>query len=118
MLYTFNKGGIFDIGTHTYRHINSRTSFEKVTYNEEHGLLEARAFVIIISSTYLSHISLLLMEGLNYPIYTWKFNFLPFLLQINDRYEFPLQLDLDRDNGKYLSPDADRNVRNLYTLHR
>ncbi|CAK7325156.1 unnamed protein product [Dovyalis caffra] len=38
-------------------------------------------------------------------------------LQINDRYEFPLQLDLDRDNGKYLSPDADRSVRNLYTLH-
>lgn len=39
-------------------------------------------------------------------------------MQINDRYEFPLQLDLDRDNGKYLSPDADRSVRNLYTLHR
>lgn len=38
--------------------------------------------------------------------------------QINDRYEFPLQLDLDRENGKYLSPDADRSVRNLYTLHR
>ncbi|XP_038987973.1 ubiquitin carboxyl-terminal hydrolase 12-like isoform X8 [Phoenix dactylifera] len=38
-------------------------------------------------------------------------------LQINDRYEFPLQLDLDRDNGKYLSPEADRSVRNLYTLH-
>ncbi|MBA0732514.1 hypothetical protein Gogos_016601, partial [Gossypium gossypioides] len=37
---------------------------------------------------------------------------------INDRYEFPLQLDLDRDGGKYLSPDADRRVRNLYTLHR
>ncbi|RXH93032.1 hypothetical protein DVH24_013608 [Malus domestica] len=37
--------------------------------------------------------------------------------QINDRYEFPLQLDLDRENGKYLSPDADRSVRNLYTLH-
>ncbi|GER31693.1 ubiquitin carboxyl-terminal hydrolase [Striga asiatica] len=36
---------------------------------------------------------------------------------INDRYEFPLQLDLDRDNGKYLSPEADRRVRNLYTLH-
>jgi hypothetical protein len=45
---------------------------------------------------------------------------LPFLcgMQINDRYEFPLQLDLDRDDGKYLSPDADRSVRNLYTLHR
>lgn len=39
-------------------------------------------------------------------------------VQINDRYEFPLQLDLDRENGKYLSPDADRSVRNLYTLHR
>jgi hypothetical protein len=38
--------------------------------------------------------------------------------QINDRYEFPLQLDLDREDGKYLSPDADRSVRNLYTLHR
>ncbi|KAJ6805979.1 ubiquitin carboxyl-terminal hydrolase 12-like [Iris pallida] len=25
---------------------------------------------------------------------------------INDRYEFPVQLDLDRENGKYLSPDA------------
>ncbi|KAL2326631.1 hypothetical protein Fmac_025689 [Flemingia macrophylla] len=37
-------------------------------------------------------------------------------LQINDRYEFPLQLDLDRDNGKYLSPEADRSIRNLYTL--
>jgi ubiquitin carboxyl-terminal hydrolase 7 len=39
-------------------------------------------------------------------------------LQINDRYEFPLQLDLDRENGKYLSPEADCSVRNLYTLHR
>lgn len=40
------------------------------------------------------------------------------LLQINDRYEFPLQLDLDREDGKYLSPEADRSVQNLYTLHR
>ncbi|MCI08228.1 ubiquitin carboxyl-terminal hydrolase 12-like, partial [Trifolium medium] len=39
------------------------------------------------------------------------------LVKINDRYEFPLQLDLDRDNGKYLSPEADRSIRNLYTLH-
>lgn len=38
--------------------------------------------------------------------------------QINDRYEFPLQLDLDRENRKYLSPEADKSVRNLYTLHR
>ncbi|KAG7010221.1 Ubiquitin carboxyl-terminal hydrolase 12, partial [Cucurbita argyrosperma subsp. argyrosperma] len=40
------------------------------------------------------------------------------MVKINDRYEFPLQLDLDRENGKYLSPEADRTVRNLYTLHR
>ncbi|KAM3282679.1 ubiquitin C-terminal hydrolase 12 [Capsicum chacoense] len=39
------------------------------------------------------------------------------MVKINDRYEFPLQLDLDRENGKYLSPDADRSIRNLYTLH-
>ncbi|TYG67535.1 hypothetical protein ES288_D05G083600v1 [Gossypium darwinii] len=40
------------------------------------------------------------------------------MVKINDRYEFPLQLDLDRDDGKHLSPEADRSVRNLYTLHR
>ncbi|KAK4409142.1 Ubiquitin carboxyl-terminal hydrolase 12, partial [Sesamum angolense] len=39
------------------------------------------------------------------------------MVKINDRYEFPLQLDLDRDNGRYLSPEADRRVRNLYILH-
>ncbi|KAK4440537.1 Ubiquitin carboxyl-terminal hydrolase 12 [Sesamum alatum] len=39
------------------------------------------------------------------------------MVKINDRYEFPLQLDLDRDNGRYLSPEADRRVRNLYTTH-
>ncbi|CAM0883475.1 unnamed protein product [Alopecurus aequalis] len=39
------------------------------------------------------------------------------MVKINDRYEFPLQLDLDRDNRKYLSPEADKSVRNLYTLH-
>ena len=37
--------------------------------------------------------------------------------QINDRYEFPDELDLDVEDGKFLSPDADRSVRNLYRLH-
>ncbi|KAK6156222.1 hypothetical protein DH2020_010470 [Rehmannia glutinosa] len=46
-----------------------------------------------------------------------SFSSLNSVSEINDRYEFPLQLDLDRENGKYLSPDADRSVRNLYTLH-
>jgi len=37
--------------------------------------------------------------------------------QINDRYEFPEELDLDAGAGKYLSKAADRSVRNLYRLH-
>eukprot|EP01018_Ginkgo_biloba_P034387 Gb_34568 [translate_table: standard] len=39
------------------------------------------------------------------------------MMKINDRYEFPLQLDLDTGDGRYLSPDTDRTVRNLYSLH-
>ncbi len=38
-------------------------------------------------------------------------------MQINDRYEFPELLDLDRDERKYMSSNADPNVRNLYRLH-
>ena len=39
------------------------------------------------------------------------------LSQINDRYEFPDELDLDVEDGKWLSENADRSVRNLYKLH-
>ena len=38
-------------------------------------------------------------------------------VQINDRYEFPEELDLDREDGKYLSENADRSIRNKYRLH-
>ena len=38
-------------------------------------------------------------------------------VQINDRYEFPDELDLDLEDGKWLSENADRSVRNLYKLH-
>eukprot|EP00899_Mesostigma_viride_P025270 jgi/Mesvir1/5928/Mv00696-RA.1 len=34
-----------------------------------------------------------------------------------DRFEFPLELDLDVEGRKYLSKDADASVRNLYELH-
>ena len=37
--------------------------------------------------------------------------------QINDRYEFPDELDLDYGDGRLLSANADRGVRNLYALH-
>ncbi|GIL82845.1 hypothetical protein Vretimale_8198 [Volvox reticuliferus] len=39
------------------------------------------------------------------------------MVKINDRYEFYDELDLDRENGKYLAPNVDRSVRNLYKLH-
>lgn len=38
-------------------------------------------------------------------------------MQINSRYEFPEELDLDRDDYKYLSENADKTVRNKYRLH-
>ncbi|WVZ92346.1 hypothetical protein U9M48_038419, partial [Paspalum notatum var. saurae] len=38
--------------------------------------------------------------------------------QINDLYKFPLQPDLDRDDGKYLAPYPDLNMRNPFTLQR
>ncbi|KAK8647364.1 hypothetical protein V6N13_121106 [Hibiscus sabdariffa] len=38
--------------------------------------------------------------------------------EINHRYKFPVPRDLDRDLGKYLSPETDSSVRNLYLLHR
>ena len=36
---------------------------------------------------------------------------------MNDRYEFYDELDLDRDNFKYLSENCDKSIRNLYKLH-
>ena len=39
------------------------------------------------------------------------------MVKVNERYEFPLELDLDRENGRYLTSTADRGERNLYTLH-
>eukprot|EP00850_Spirogloea_muscicola_P023127 SM000331S12523 [mRNA] locus=s331:27091:34038:- [translate_table: standard] len=38
--------------------------------------------------------------------------------KIQDPYGLTRELNLDREDGKYLSPDADRSVRNLFTLHR
>ena len=37
--------------------------------------------------------------------------------QINDRYEFSDELDLDAGGGAFLAADADRGVRNQYRLH-
>lgn len=42
----------------------------------------------------------------------------PALLQINDRYEFPEELDLDFKDRCIFASEADKNVRNQYRLHR
>ncbi|ONM37528.1 Ubiquitin carboxyl-terminal hydrolase 13 [Zea mays] len=76
--------------------------------SEEHGLQDAKKGMLFIDFP----------PVLQLQLKRFEYDFVrDTMLKINDRYEFPLQLDLDRDDGKYLSPDADRSVRNLYTLH-
>ncbi|XWS56120.1 hypothetical protein CRYUN_Cryun09bG0059200 [Craigia yunnanensis] len=75
---------------------------------EEHGLQDAKKGVLFIDFP----------PVLQLQLKRFEYDFMrDMMVKINDRYEFPLQLDLDRENGKYLSPEADRSVCNLYTLH-
>ncbi|XP_042416954.1 ubiquitin C-terminal hydrolase 13-like isoform X4 [Zingiber officinale] len=75
---------------------------------ENHGLQDAKKGVLFIDFP----------PVLQLQLKRFEYDFMrDTMVKINDRYEFPLQLDLDRDNGKYLSPDADRRIHNLYTLH-
>ncbi|KAL8538971.1 hypothetical protein ACS0TY_000829 [Phlomoides rotata] len=75
---------------------------------EQHGLQDARKGVLFIDFP----------PVLQLQLKRFEYDFVrDTMVKINDRYEFPLQLDLDRENGKYLAPEADRGVRNLYTLH-
>ncbi|KAH7512299.1 hypothetical protein FEM48_Zijuj12G0075900 [Ziziphus jujuba var. spinosa] len=75
---------------------------------EEHGLQDAKKGVLFIDFP----------PVLQLQLKRFEYDFMrDTMVKINDRYEFPLQLDLDKENGKYLSPEADRSVRNLYTLH-
>ncbi|CAN4109417.1 unnamed protein product [Withania somnifera] len=75
---------------------------------EAHGLQDAKKGVLFIDFP----------PVLQLQLKRFEYDFMrDTMFKINDRYEFPLELDLDRENGKYLSPDADRSVRNLYTLH-
>ncbi|XP_058007536.1 ubiquitin C-terminal hydrolase 13 isoform X6 [Hevea brasiliensis] len=75
---------------------------------EQHGLQDARKGVLFIDFP----------PVLQLQLKRFEYDFMrDTMVKINDRYEFPLQLDLDREDGKYLSPEADRSVRNLYMLH-
>ncbi|XP_012835827.1 PREDICTED: ubiquitin carboxyl-terminal hydrolase 12-like [Erythranthe guttata] len=82
---------------------------ENKYHAEQHGLQDAKKGVSFIDFPPVLFLQLKRFE----------YDFMrDTMVKINDRYEFPLKLDLDRDDGKYLSPDADRSVRNLYMLHR
>ncbi|WOL20666.1 ubiquitin carboxyl-terminal hydrolase 12 isoform X9 [Canna indica] len=75
---------------------------------EKHGLQDAKKGVLFIDFP----------PVLQLQLKRFEYDFMrDTMVKINDHYEFPMQLDLDRDNGKYLSPEADRRVSNLYTLH-
>lgn len=75
---------------------------------EQYGLQDARKGVLFIDFP----------PVLQLQLKRFEYDFVrDTMVKINDRYEFPLQLDLDRENRKYLSPEADKSVRNLYTLH-
>ncbi|KAF0919160.1 hypothetical protein E2562_028458 [Oryza meyeriana var. granulata] len=76
--------------------------------SEKHGLQDAKKGTLFIDFP----------PVLQLQLKRFEYDFVrDTMVKINDRYEFPLQLDLDKDDGKYLSPEADRRVRNLYTLH-
>ncbi|XP_026398323.1 ubiquitin carboxyl-terminal hydrolase 12-like [Papaver somniferum] len=76
--------------------------------DEQHGLQDAKKGVLF---TDFPPVLQLQLKRYEYDIMQDT------MVKINDRYEFPLQFDLDREDHKYLSPDADKSVRNLYTLH-
>ncbi|KAI3914507.1 hypothetical protein MKW92_004446 [Papaver armeniacum] len=80
----------------------------KYRADEQHGLQDAKKGVLF---TDFPPVLQLQLKRYEYDVMRDT------MAKINDRYEFPLQLDLDREDGKYLSPDADKSVRNLYTLH-
>ncbi|KAI3992837.1 hypothetical protein MKX01_029424 [Papaver californicum] len=76
--------------------------------DQQHGLQDAKKGVLF---THLPHVLQIQLKRYEYDFQR------DIMVKINDRYEFPLQFDLDREDGKYLSLDADKSVRNLYTLH-
>ncbi|KAK1419677.1 hypothetical protein QVD17_28933 [Tagetes erecta] len=77
-------------------------------YVEPHGLQDAKKGVLFTDFP----------PVLQLQLKRFEYDFMQgTMVKINDRYEFPLQLDLDKEDGKYISREADRSVRNLYSLH-
>ncbi|CAI5494319.1 unnamed protein product, partial [Closterium sp. Naga37s-1] len=78
-------------------------------YAEQHGFQDARMRVLFVD---LPPVLQLHMKRFEYDATTDA------VVKLNDRFEFPQELDMDTGNHKYLSPLSDTSVRNLYLLHR
>ncbi|CAI7812546.1 unnamed protein product [Closterium sp. NIES-53] len=75
---------------------------------EQHGLQDAKKGVLFVDFP----------PVLQLQLKRFEYDFMrDTMVKINDRYEFPLELDLDRQDRKYLTPECDRSVRNRYQLH-
>ncbi|KAL4423841.1 hypothetical protein ABPG75_001142 [Micractinium tetrahymenae] len=77
-------------------------------YNaEKHGMQDARKGILFESFP----------PVLQLQLKRFEYDFMKdMMIKINDRYEFYDTIELDREDGKYLSAGADRNVHNKYKL--
>ena len=76
--------------------------------SEKHGLQDANKGISFIS----------LPPVLQLQLKRFEYDFQRDMnIKINDHYEFPEELDLDFDNRKIFSSEADPNVINRYRLH-
>ncbi|CAI5464489.1 unnamed protein product [Closterium sp. Yama58-4] len=84
------------------KNLDGNTKF----YAEQHGVQDAKKGVLFVD---LPPVLQLHLKRFEYRF--WN------TLKVKDRFEFPLELDMDKDSGKYLTTDLDRTGRNLYLLH-
>ena len=76
--------------------------------SDEHGLIDAEKGVLFES---LPPVLVLQLKRFEYDYARDA------MVKINDKYEFPEELDLDAGGRRYLAAGADKGVTNAYTLH-
>jgi ubiquitin carboxyl-terminal hydrolase 7 len=77
-------------------------------YSDKHGKQDAKKGVAFTS---MPPVLALHLRRFEYDFTTDQ------MAKINERFEFPTTLDMDREGRKYFTEDADPTVRNLYHLH-
>ncbi|CAI5528448.1 unnamed protein product, partial [Closterium sp. Naga37s-1] len=77
-------------------------------YAEQHGAQDARKGVLFVD---LPPVLQLHMKRFEYNPVDGK------TAKVKDRCEFPLELNLDKESGKYLTPNLDKTGFNRYLLH-